>query len=130
MRIKMDIDNRRCYFKMKTYYCGLEVSLDVIGGKWKALVLYYLIKGPKRTSELKRLIPTITQKMLIQTLRELEMSGLILRKMYNQVPPKVEYSTTELGQSLESILEALCNWGGIYAESSFAQDEFEILHMD
>ncbi len=126
----MDIDNRRCYFKMKTYYCGLEVSLDVIGGKWKALVLYYLIKGPKRTSELKRLIPTITQKMLIQTLRELEMSGLILRKMYNQVPPKVEYSTTELGQSLESILEALCNWGGIYAESSFAQDEFEILHMD
>lgn len=130
MRGKMDIDNRRCYFKMKTYYCGLEVSLDVIGGKWKALVLYYLIKGPKRTSELKRLIPTITQKMLIQTLRELEMSGLILRKMYNQVPPKVEYSTTELGQSLESILEALCNWGGIYAESSFAQDEFEILHMD
>lgn len=126
----MDIDNRRCYFKMKTYYCGLEVSLDVIGGKWKALVLYYLIKGPKRTSELKRLIPTITQKMLIQTLRELEMSGLILRKMYNQVPPKVEYSTTELGQSLESILEALCNWGGIYAESSFAKDEFEILHMD
>lgn len=126
----MDIDNRRCYFKMKTYYCGLEVTLDVIGGKWKALVLYYLIKGPKRTSELKRLIPTITQKMLIQTLRELEMSGLILRKMYNQVPPKVEYSTTELGQSLESILEALCNWGGIYAESSFAQDEFEILHMD
>lgn len=130
MRGKMDIDNRRCYFKMKTYYCGLEVSLDVIGGKWKALVLYYLIKGPKRTSELKRLIPTITQKMLIQTLRELEMSGLILRKMYNQVPPKVEYSTTELGQSLESILEALCNWGGIYAESSFAKDEFEILHMD
>lgn len=115
---------------MKTYYCSLEVTLDVIGGKWKALVLYYLIKGPKRTSELKRLIPTITQKMLIQTLRELEMSGLILRKMYNQVPPKVEYSTTELGQSLESILEALCNWGGIYAESSFAQDEFEILHMD
>ncbi|MFP7288594.1 winged helix-turn-helix transcriptional regulator [Shouchella clausii] len=115
---------------MKTYYCGLEVTLDVIGGKWKALVLYYLIKGPKRTSELKRLIPSITQKMLIQTLRELEMSGLILRKMYNQVPPKVEYSTTELGQSLESILEALCNWGGIYAESSFAQDEFEILHMD
>ncbi|WP_379152446.1 winged helix-turn-helix transcriptional regulator [Paenibacillus sp. sgz5001063] len=115
---------------MKTYYCDLEVTLDIIGGKWKGLVLYYLIKGPKRTSELKRQIPGITQKMLIQTLRDLETSGLIHRKVYNQVPPKVEYSTTELGQSLESILKALCNWGGKYAEETFAQDEFEILHTD
>lgn len=115
---------------MKTYYCDLEVTLEVIGGKWKGLILYYVIKGPRRTSELKRLIPNITQKMLIQTLRELETSGLIHRKMYKQVPPKVEYSTTELGQSLEPILKALCNWGGNYAEQSFAEDEFEILYLD
>ncbi|MBW7456285.1 winged helix-turn-helix transcriptional regulator [Paenibacillus sepulcri] len=115
---------------MKTYYCDLEVTLEVIGGKWKGLILYHVIKGPKRTSELKRLIPNITQKMLIQTLRELEASGLISRKMYNQVPPKVEYSTTELCQSLEPILRSLCTWGGNYAEKSFAQDEFEILHLE
>ncbi|CAM4395341.1 DNA-binding HxlR family transcriptional regulator [Paenibacillus endophyticus] len=115
---------------MKTYYCDLEVTLDVIGGKWKGLVLYHVIKGPKRTSELKRLIPNITQKMLIQTLRELESSGLIARKMFNQVPPKVEYSTTELGQSLETVLKALCSWGIGYAEEAFAQDEYEILKLE
>lgn len=105
---------------MKVYHCNLEVTLEVIGGKWKGLVLYYLILGPKRTSELKRLIHNITQKMLIQTLRELEADGLVSRKMYNQVPPKVEYSTTELGQSLEPILRALCQWGDGYADKTFA----------
>ncbi|KRE32884.1 winged helix-turn-helix transcriptional regulator [Paenibacillus sp. Soil724D2] len=115
---------------MKTYYCDLEVSLEIIGGKWKGLILYYLIKGPKRTSELKRLVHSISQKMLIQTLRELETDGLIRRKMYNQVPPKVEYSTTELGQSLEPILRELCSWGGNYAEKTFAQGEYQILYID
>lgn len=115
---------------MKTYYCDLEVTLEVLGGKWKGLILYYLIKGTKRTSELKRLMPSITQKMLIQTLRELETSGLIHRKTYNQVPPRVEYSITELGQSLESVLRALCHWGADYAQKAFPQDEFEILHVD
>lgn len=103
---------------MKTYYCDLEVTLEVLGGKWKGLILYHLIKGTKRTSELKKLIPNITQKMLIQTLRELETSGLIHRKMYNQVPPRVEYSTTELGQTLESVLKTLCHWGADYAQGS------------
>jgi DNA-binding HxlR family transcriptional regulator len=115
---------------MRTYYCNLEVTLEIIGGKWKGLILYHLIKGPKRTSELKRLIPNITQKMLIQTLRELETSGLLHREMYKQVPPKVEYSTTELAQSLEPVLSALCNWGQNYAETSFAEDEYEILNVD
>lgn len=104
--------------------------MDVIGGKWKGLVLYHLIKGPKRTSELKRLIPNITQKMLIQTLRELETSGLLDRKMYNQVPPKVEYSTTDLAQSLEPVLKELCTWGENYAEKSFEQDDYEIVYVD
>ncbi|MGO4274817.1 winged helix-turn-helix transcriptional regulator [Paenibacillus sp. TAF58] len=115
---------------MKTYYCDLEVTLEVLGGKWKVLILYLLIKGTKRTSELKRLIPSITQKVLIQTLRELETSGLIQRKKFNQVPPRVEYSTTELGQSLEPVLRDLCNWGADYAQLSFAQEEYEILHVD
>ncbi|MBB3128703.1 DNA-binding HxlR family transcriptional regulator [Paenibacillus rhizosphaerae] len=115
---------------MKVYYCNLEVTLEVIGGKWKGLVLYYLIHGPKRTSELKRLVHNISQKMLIQTLRELEADGLVSRKMFNQVPPKVEYSTTELGQSLEPILRALCQWGDGYADKTFAEGEVQILHID
>jgi DNA-binding HxlR family transcriptional regulator len=112
---------------MKTYYCELEISLEVIGGKWKGLVLYHLIKGPKRTSELKKIVQNISQKMLIQTLRELETDGLIYRKMYNQLPPKVEYSITELGSSLEPMLRALCAWGGHYAEKEFTKDQFQIL---
>ncbi|WP_042161343.1 winged helix-turn-helix transcriptional regulator [Paenibacillus gorillae] len=115
---------------MKTFYCELELTLEVIGGKWKGLLLYYLIKGPKRTSELKRLMPNTTQKMLIQTLRELESDGLIRRRMYPQVPPKVEYSTTELGQSLEPMLRTLCSWGAVYAEQTFAPGEIEILNLD
>lgn len=112
---------------MKTYYCELEISLEVIGGKWKGLVVYHLIKGPKRTSELKKIIQNISQKMLIQTLRELETDGLIYRKMYNQLPPKVEYSITELGSSLEPMLRALCAWGGDYAEKELTKDQYQIL---
>lgn len=115
---------------MKTYYCDIEITLEIIGGKWKSLILYYLIKGPKRTSELKRLVQSITQKMLIQTLRELEADGIISRRMYNQVPPKVEYSVTELGQSLETILRSLCQWGENYAKKTFAEGEVQILNVE
>jgi DNA-binding HxlR family transcriptional regulator len=115
---------------MRTYYCDLEVTLEVIGGKWKALILYYILHGPKRTSELKRLVQGISQKMLIQTLRDLEAAKLVSRKTYNQVPPKVEYSVTELGQSLAPILKQLCDWGGYYAEQSFTPGEFEILNLE
>lgn len=106
---------------------GFEVTMDVIGGKWKGLVLFFLMDGMKRTSELKRLIPTISQKMLIQTLRELEEDGLVSRKMYNQVPPKVEYSPTELGKTLKPILKELCQWGVHYAEQEYPEGEFEIV---
>lgn len=112
---------------MKKFSCGFEVTMEVIGGKWKGLVLYFLMNGPKRTSELKRIIPNITQKMLIQTLKDLEASGLVNRKMYNQVPPKVEYSPTELGESLKPILQELCLWGSHYAEQEYAESEFEIV---
>ena len=92
---------------MKQYNIPVEATLEVIGGKWKVVILCHLTKGTKRTSELKRSMPGITQKMLTQQLRELEDDGVIQRKVYNQVPPKVEYSLTDYGWSLESILFSL-----------------------
>ncbi|WP_458122685.1 winged helix-turn-helix transcriptional regulator [Paenibacillus sp. Z3-2] len=115
---------------MKTFYCDLEITLDVIGGKWRSLILYYLIKGPKRTGELKRLIPSISQKMLVQSLRELESNNLIIRKMFNQVPPKVEYAISEMGMSLEPTLRALCDWGQDYADKTWNKDDYRRLNIE
>ncbi|MEK3734827.1 MULTISPECIES: winged helix-turn-helix transcriptional regulator [Paenibacillus] len=95
----------------RKYNIGVEAALDVIGGKWKCVILCYLTRGRKRTSELKRLMPQITQKMLTQQLRELEQDGVINRIIHNQVPPKVEYELSEYGWSLQGILDALCAWG-------------------
>ncbi|MCE4051632.1 MULTISPECIES: helix-turn-helix domain-containing protein [Bacillaceae] len=95
----------------KKYNISVEATLEVIGGKWKCVILCHLTHGKKRTSELKRLMPNITQKMLTQQLRELEEDGIINRIIYQQIPPKVEYELSEYGQSLQSILDALCNWG-------------------
>ncbi|OMF21457.1 transcriptional regulator [Paenibacillus sp. FSL H8-0548] len=95
----------------KKYNVTVEATLEVIGGKWKCIILCHLTHGLKRTSELKRLIPEITQKMLTQQLRELEEDGIIDRIVYNQVPPKVEYQLSEYGQSLRSILDSLSAWG-------------------
>jgi DNA-binding HxlR family transcriptional regulator len=97
--------------KKKKYNISVEATLEVIGGKWKCVILCHLTHGKKRTSELKRLMPDITQKMLTQQLRELEEDGVINRIVYNQVPPKVEYELSEYGWSLQSILNALCDWG-------------------
>ncbi|MBO7746804.1 helix-turn-helix transcriptional regulator [Paenibacillus sp. MWE-103] len=95
----------------KKYNISVEAALEVIGGKWKCVILCYLLRGKKRTSDLKRLMRGITQKMLIQQLRELEEDGIINRIVYNQVPPKVEYELTEYGWSLETVLHMLCDWG-------------------
>lgn len=97
--------------KKKKYNIAVEATLEVIGGKWKCVILCHLTHGKKRTSELKRLMPSITQKMLTQQLRELEEDGVINRIVYNQVPPKVEYELSEYGRSLKYILDALCMWG-------------------
>jgi|SRR5579884_949709 DNA-binding HxlR family transcriptional regulator len=97
--------------RKRMYNCPVEATLDVIGGKWKVLILYYLKENIRRFGELKRSIPGITQKMLTQQLRELEADGLINRKVYAQVPPKVEYTLTEYGESLEPILKLMCDWG-------------------
>lgn len=91
--------------------CSVEIALELIGGKWKGVVLYHLLKGTKRFNELRRLIPSVSQRMLTRQLREMETHGLIERKVYPVVPPKVEYSLTEVGQTLGPLLEDLRSWG-------------------
>ncbi len=98
------------------YNIPVEATLDVIGGKWKVVIMCHLIKGDKRTSELKRLMSGITQKMLTQQLRELEQDGVLKRDIYEQVPPKVVYSLTEYGWSLRPILDSMCAWGEQHVE--------------
>ncbi len=93
------------------YNCVVRATMDVIGGKWKPIILYYLKEGTQRFGELQRLIPHITKKMLTQQLRELEQDEIIERKVYHQVPPKVEYSLSEYGKSLKPVLEAMAAWG-------------------
>lgn len=100
------------------YVCSLELTMDVIGGKWKLMILWYLIDGKKRFSELKRALPGITQKMLTQQLRELEMNGIVNRVVYPVVPPKVEYSLTSQGEALIPTLQLLCDWGDTYAQTN------------
>lgn len=97
--------------------CTVDAALAVIGGRWKGVILYYLLSGHRRFNELRRLLPGITQRMLTLQLRELETSGLLTRKVYAQVPPKVEYSLTELGRQLEPVLLGLKAWGQAYAEA-------------
>ncbi len=102
---------------MKTqqqYGCPAEAALDVIGGKWKGVILYHLMDGEKRFGELSRLLPGVTQRMLTLQLRELEEDEVIHREIYKQIPPKVEYSLTEFGRSLEPTITLMCRWGEQY----------------
>lgn len=91
--------------------CPVETTLLLIGNKWKVLILRDLLTGTKRFSELKKSLYPITQKMLTQNLRDLEETGIVYRKIYPVVPPKVEYSLTELGLSLKPILDSMQSWG-------------------
>jgi len=97
--------------KAKDSQCPAEFTLSMIGGRWKIPIVFHLLAGRKRFSELARAITGVTQKMLTQQLREMERNGLVARQLYAQVPPKVEYSLTELGASLEPVVEAMCVWG-------------------
>ncbi len=97
-------------FRDKQYKCGIDVTLAVVGGKWKASILWHLAQQTMRFSELQRQFSDTTRKMLTQQLRELEADGLVHRKVYAQVPPKVEYSLTEKGRSIYPILDMMCNW--------------------
>ncbi len=93
------------------YGCAIEAALDVIGNRWKGVILFHLLEGTKRFNELRRLIPSVTQRMMTLQLRELEKDEVIIRKVYPEVPPKVEYSLTPFGESLKPILLALREWG-------------------
>jgi DNA-binding HxlR family transcriptional regulator len=96
--------------------CPVTIALSVIGGKWKVIILWHLQDGVKRFGELQRQVKGISQKMLTQELRDLEESGLVSRKVYPVVPPKVEYSLTDTGWSLKPVLEQLSDWGKEYTK--------------
>ena len=102
----------------KEYNCFFQLATEMIGGKWKSMVLWALKKDVKRNGELKRLIPKISQKMLTQQLRELEEVGIVKRVVYPVIPPKVEYKLTKDGQKLIPILEQLHDWGKDYAKNN------------
>ena len=97
--------------------CPVITAIDVIGGKWKVIILYQLRGHTLRFGELKKIIPNITQKMLTQQLRELEKDKLVNRKVYAEVPPKVEYTSTKLAEKLNPALDQLCAWGGEYQKA-------------
>ena len=98
----------------KTFHCPVEAALDVIGGKWKPLILWALGGNVMRFSELQKELPGVNTKMLTKQLRELEKDGVISRKVYPEVPPRVEYAITDFGKTLLPILQALCDWGAGY----------------
>ena len=100
-----------------TNYCPVSATLDLIGGKYKALILWHLAESKLRFSQLNKLIPSATAKMLTQQLREMESQNLIHREVFPVVPPKVEYSLTELGKSLMPVLIAMRDWGSGYLHS-------------
>jgi DNA-binding HxlR family transcriptional regulator len=103
------------------YLCPVDAPISVLGGKWKLVLLFYLLARPRRNGELRRLVPTITQKMLTQQLRELEADGIIERRIHDQVPPKVVYSVSETERArLEPLVQALCDWGMYWCEATGA----------
>lgn len=108
----------------RDYHCALDVTMSFIGGKWKTVVLWYLRKEKRRFSELKARIPDITEKMLSLQLKELEKDGIVKRKVYAEVPPRVEYSLTDFGKTLIPVLESIAGWGRKLA------DKGELLEKD
>lgn len=113
-------------FRNTQYQCSMELTLALIGGKWKSLILWRLGDNTLRFSELKKSLPQVTQKMLTQQLRELAEDGLVYRHVYTQVPPRVEYSLTQAGRSILPILNTMCEWGLQYI-TSLNQENTNIL---
>lgn len=100
--------------KVKGYHCPVEAAMDMVGGKYKALIVFELMHGTKRYFEIQRAIPQATPRMLSKQLKEMEEDGLINRVLYPVVPPKTEYSLTEIGKTLVPIVDSLCQWGTAY----------------
>lgn len=104
------------------YQCPVDAPIEVLGGKWKLVLLFYLLEQPRRNGELRRLVPLITQKMLTQQLRELERDGIVTRTVFDQVPPKVVYDVNPDERShLETLLQPLCDWGLYWAAKTGAR---------
>ena len=99
----------------RPYRCAVEVTIDVAGGKWKPLIIYYLSSGTKRYGELRRMIGGVTQRSLTLQLRELELDGIVVRKVFAEVPLRVEYSLSESGFSLGPLLQAMKQWGEVFS---------------
>lgn len=112
----------------KTDLCPVEITLEMIGGKYKALILWHLSEGTLRFSELKKLILGATPKMLTQQLRELESDGLIHREIFPVIPPKVEYSLSALGTSLMPVLTAMRDWGAGYLSTKHLESSCFMMH--
>jgi DNA-binding HxlR family transcriptional regulator len=100
----------------KEYTCGLEAALDVVGGKWKTLILWALRSGPRRFGDLRRTVQGISEKMLIQHLKEMELDGIVERKDFKEIPPRVEYALTSFGSTLWDALVPLCEWGQLHMQ--------------
>ncbi len=98
----------------KKFACPVEAVISVIGGKYKPVILYHLLGGALRFSELSRIMPEATAKMLTQQLRELEAAGIVKREVFAEVPPRTQYSLTPYGETLKPMLEAMCSWGRTY----------------
>jgi len=99
--------------------CPMDITINILSGKWKLSILWHLAnKGVIRFNEFQRILPTITQKTLTMQLRELESDNIIYRKIYAEVPPKVEYGLTDLGESMKPILSSMCEWGKFYKQTT------------
>lgn len=110
----------------RQYTCPVEAPANILGGKWKSVIVYYLFQGSKRFNELRRLLPDVTHRILTLQLRELEQDGIIRRKIYHEVPPKVEYSLTPFGASLGPIILQMLEWGEQYLEHIHTDEKDEI----
>jgi DNA-binding HxlR family transcriptional regulator len=105
----------------QTYLCPVDVPVTILGGKWKLLIAFYLLQQPRRNGELRRLIPTVSQKMLTQQLRELESDGIVVRTVYEQVPPRVDYAIVDDERDrLQPLVDALFEWGLTWAKDNGA----------
>lgn len=116
----IDGDEYRIRMNGRIYHCALDVTMELVGGKWKTIVLWYLRKDKKRFSELRKLIPGITEKMLSMQLRQLERDGFVARTVFPEVPPRVEYALTPLGRTLLPLLEEIAKWGRMMGEQQGA----------